>query len=204
MTDKIILTDVDGVLLDWFNGFDRYMVKKGLPMLTGKEKSYLLAERHGITDLEAYKMAREFNCSEMIADLDPIADAQKYVGKLRKQGFRFIAITSLSEHPRAYSFRKQNLARIFGDAVQTLICLDTGAPKRSTLQQWEGSGLFWIEDHVTNALDGAELGLKSILVSAPYNGISPETLTRIHAKVSFESPWEEIYSLIGEHYELLD
>jgi hypothetical protein len=202
--ERIILTDVDGVLLDWFSSFDSYMTSKGLPTIPGNETSYMLAHRHGIPDLEAYKMAREFNSSSLIEDLKPITDAQKYVGKLHAQGFRFVAITSLSDHPRAYSYRKQNLKRLFGTAIQTLICLDTGASKIDTLKQWEGSGLFWIEDHIRNALDGAQLGLKSILVSAPYNGMPQETLQKIHAKVGFERPWEEIYSLIGEHYELLD
>lgn len=202
--ERTILTDVDGVLLDWFSGFDAYMTKKGLPTIPGTESSYLLAQRHGIPDLEAYKMAREFNSSDSVADLQPVFGAQKYVGLLHEQGFRFVAITSLSDHPRAYFYRKQNLSKLFGNAIQTLICLDTGASKYETLRQWEGSGLFWLEDHVRNALDGASLGLKSVLVSAPYNGVQPETLNQLHAKVGFDTPWEEIYGLIKESYELPD
>lgn len=200
--EKIILTDCDGVLLDWFNTFDQYMSDKGLPMIPGTEDSYVLAQRHGISDLEAFKLAKEFNSSNKISDLAPLGDSQKYVKKLKNQGFRFVAITSLSEHPRAYSFRKKNLKKLFGDAIQTLICLDTGAPKLETLRHWEGSGLYWIEDYIKNALDGSDLGLRSVLVSAPYNGLSDAVANRIYAKVSRTTPWEEIYELVRETYEL--
>jgi len=202
---KLILTDCDGVLLDWLTGFDTFMSKAGYYADPDNGHMYELALRHHIDQLEVYRVAKEFNSSDAIARLKPLADSRKYVSKLQSQGFRFIAITSLSDHPDAYEFRKKNLENLFGDAIEELICLDTGASKAKTLKRWEGSDLFWIEDHVRNALDGANLGLRSVLVTAAHNThVGPTIEDEIYARVSEESPWEEIYELIMEAYELSD
>lgn len=201
---RLILTDVDGVMLDWLTGFDQFMSSVGYPAIAD-EHMYALARRHNIDQLEVYRLAKEFNTSEAIAELQPLNGAVKYVRKLQEQGFRFIAITSLSDHPDSYNYRMRNLQHLFGSAVEELVCLDTGAPKIDVLKRWEGSGLFWLEDHVKNALDGVELGLKSVLVSATHNGnLGPTVEEMLHARVGKEEPWREIYKLIGEHYELLN
>ena len=201
---RLILTDVDGVLLDWLTGFDRFMSAVGYPAIAD-EHMYALARRHNIDQLEVYRLAKEFNTSEAIAELQPLNGAVEYVRQLREQGFGFIAVTSLSDHPDAYNYRMRNLRHLFDDAIEELVCLDTGAPKTDILKRWEGSGLFWLEDHVKNALDGADLGLKSVLVSASHNGdLGPTVEEMLHARVGKDEPWKEIYKLIGEHYELLD
>lgn len=200
--ERKILTDCDGVLLDWLTGFDRFMSSVGYPAIAD-EHMYALARRHNIDQLEVYRLAKEFNVSEAIAELQPLNGAVRYVRKLREHGFSFIAITSLSDHPDSYNYRMRNLENLFGDAIEELICLDTGAPKIEVLKRWQNSGLFWIEDHVKNALDGAELGLKSVLVSASHNGnLGPTVESMLYARVGRDEPWKEIYSLIGEHYEL--
>lgn len=200
---KLILTDVDGVLLNWLEGFDTFMSEKGYYADPDNGHMYQLSLRHHIDQLEVYKVAKEFNTSEKIARLKPLADAREYVSKLQEHGFRFIAITSLSDHPNSYEFRKQNLEDLFGDIFDELICLDTGAPKADVLRRWEGSGLFWIEDHVKNALDGVDLGLRSVLVSAAHNAhIGPTVEETVFARVSEESPWAEIYDLVRSVYEL--
>lgn len=199
---RLILTDVDGVLLDWLTGFDRFMSSVGYPAIAD-EHMYALARRHNIDQLEVYRLAKEFNTSEAIGNLQPLNGAVEYVRRLQERGFGFVAITSLSDHSDSYNYRMRNLQALFGDAIQELICLDTGAPKSEILKRWEGSGLFWIEDHIKNALDGAELGLKSILVSATHNGnLGPTVEEMLYARVSEDKPWKDIYSLVGEYYEL--
>lgn len=199
---RLILTDVDGVLLDWLAGFDRFMSSVGYPAIVD-EHMYALARRHNIDQLEVYRLAKEFNTSEAIGNLQPLNGAVEYVRKLREHGFDFIAITSLSDHSDSYNYRMRNLKELFGDAIQELVCLDTGASKLEILKRWEGSGLFWLEDHVKNALDGAELGLKSVLVSATHNGnLGPTIEEMLYARVSKEEPWKDIYNLVGEYYEL--
>jgi FMN phosphatase YigB (HAD superfamily) len=77
-SNRIILTDVDGVLLEWENHFTNWMLqrsyfndkgKKVYPytLLDGKENTYEMAERFGLTIPEIRKEIREFNKSAWMA-----------------------------------------------------------------------------------------------------------------------------------------
>lgn len=196
MNNKIILTDADGCLLNWTATFNVFMHSKGLPSLPGTESNYSVETKHGITRTQTSKLIKEFNHSDYIADLHPFADAKDYVAKLNSEGYKFICITSLSEKPSAYDYRAQNLKKHFGDAIIGLHCLRIGIHKGEKLKQWQGTNLFWIEDHVGNAAAGAELGLRAIVVDHPYNTRYTEYDHLLHARVSYERPWEDIYKLI--------
>jgi len=198
--DKLILTDVDGVLLNWNSGFDMFMSIAGYPRIEGTDDNYLLSVRHGISELEAYKLASEFNNTNLIGSLNPLADSVYWVRRLHEQGFKFIAISSLSKSDAAHGYRSDNLKMHFGDAIDELICLDTGAPKRDTLERWRDSKLFWIEDHYKNAIDGVSVGLRSILVDQPYNRHLVDHDKLLYARVSHTEPWRQIYCLINDLY----
>ena len=51
--EKIILTDCDGVLCNWNDGFNKFMEDKGMPQLPNTDDQYLLSKRHNITSAYA-------------------------------------------------------------------------------------------------------------------------------------------------------
>ena len=71
-SNRIILTDVDGVLLEWEHHFTKWMLQRTLfdergaryhphRLLPDKENTYEMAERFGVTTDEIRKHIREFN-----------------------------------------------------------------------------------------------------------------------------------------------
>ena len=165
--NKLILTDVDGVLLDWEGAFHDWMESQGF-------------ERNGIATYDMHvaygrkkdhikELIREFNNSAWMCCLKPLRDAVDGVQMLVDAGYRFGAITSLSLDPYAGKLREDNLRNIFGDAFDFVVCLDTGADKDEALAPYKGSGLWWIEDKPENAKLGADLGLKTLLVRHEHN-----------------------------------
>jgi FMN phosphatase YigB (HAD superfamily) len=197
--EKIILTDADGVLVNWNNGFDKFMLSRGFPRIPNTDTDYSLALRHGITVHQAHECVREFNESRHIADLEPFADSVEYVIKLANHGFKFIVVTSISDHPDAHEYRTLNLEHLFGDVFEEIHCIEMGASKAHTLMQWADTEYFWIEDHMRQAEAGFEVGLKTILISHPYNSHYKTDLFPI---VSYETPWEEIYDMVCKEYNL--
>jgi len=200
MKKKIILTDADGVLLNWLARFDEYMASIGYKLKPGTDNHYSMTYRYDITDDEAYSLIKEYNKSPFIAELSPYADAQEYIAKLVEHGFKFVCITSLSSDPKAYEYRKQNLTNLFGDVFQELICLESGSAKEHVLKLWTDSDFFWIEDHIKNAEAGHALGLKSILVQQGHNG--HYATDQFHV-VGPDHPWKEIYHLVCKDYDLI-
>lgn len=165
--NKLILTDVDGVLLDWEGAFHSWMEAKGF--VRGSAVTYDMHLVYNKEKAHIKALIREFNESAWICALNPFRDAVDGVFALYSKGYRFGAITSLSNDPFAAKLREQNLREVFGDVFDFVICIDTGADKDEALLPYKDSGMWWIEDKPENAKLGADFGLKTILIRHPHN-----------------------------------
>jgi len=166
---KVILTDADGVLLNWGYAFDVWMTEKGY---TAKSKlEYNVGTIYDITKAESRKLVREFNESAHMGFVPPLRDAMQYVRKLHEEhGYVFHLITSMSKDENAQKLRTMNIKKLFGEtAFVKFIYLDTGADKDEVLAQYKGTGYTWVEDKVENAIAGDKQGLDSIVMEHGYN-----------------------------------
>ena len=191
MKNKIILTDADGVLLDWEYAFDVYLQTHGFNKVQGGEFKYDISKRYGIDREQGKKLIKIFNESAAIGFLPPLRDAMFYIKRLHEEhGYVFHCITSLSKDKNAQELRKMNLKKLFGKtAFEKFIFLDTGADKDEVLEQYRDAGYHWVEDKIINAQVGHDLGLKSLLMEHGHN---------MDADVSFPKVknWKEIYDIV--------
>src|SRR6056300_476964 len=112
--EKVILTDCDGVLLDWDYSFNQWMKRHGYPINEEKRFSYSLQERYNITTEQKRDLVRTFNESATAGFLTPLRDSVKYVTKLYEEhGYVFRVITSFSLERYSVILREQNLRNIF-------------------------------------------------------------------------------------------
>ena len=189
MKDKLILVDADGVLFDWEYAFDRWMKYHGYEV---KEYgNYLMDLKYGLEKTEAKRLIRMFNESAWIRKLPPLRDAIHYVKKLHTEhGYIFDVITSLSSNNYSQHLRTKNLREMFGDTVfQNYVYLDTGADKDEVLEEYKGSGCYWVEDKPENVDIGIGLGLNGILMNHEHNKTYNGTAKSV-------SNWKEIYEII--------
>jgi len=187
--DKLILTDIDGVCLDWEYAFDNWMARHGYSV--NDSTDYLMDVKYDIDKTEAKRLIRMFNESAWIRKLPPLRDAMHYVRKLHQEhGYVFHAITSLSNDQYAQHLRTKNLREMFGDTVfEKYVYLDTGADKDAVLAEYADSGLFWVEDKPENAQAGLDAGLRSVLMEHSHN-----TDYR-NPHVVKVTNWQQIYQL---------
>lgn len=193
MKEKIILTDIDGVVLDWEEGFSVWMQHHGHDTVEGFKEFYDINKRYGVKKEVSKKLVEQFNSSAAIGFLPPLRDAQYYMKLLHeKHKYKFIAVTSLSDDPFAQKLRERNLAKLFGDnTFEEVICLSCGADKDEILidlmENYEGC--YWIEDKVENALVGSSVGFDTLLMEHKYN---------MHEKGDFRivKNWEDIYGKV--------
>ena len=190
--DKIILTDCDGVVLDWEEGFSVWMEHHGHNTVDGYQYMYNIGDRYGVSKEQGSQMVKVFNESAAIGFLPPLRDAQYFVKKLHEQHqYKFIAITSLSLDPYAKELRERNLKKLFGDAFIEVVCLDTGADKDEILAEYGAKykGNYWIEDKPENLNAGIDAGLEGILIE---HGHNMDYTGNANVVVN----WQEIYNLI--------
>jgi len=192
--DKVILADCDGVLLDWEWAFNVWMQEHGFEEVPGSKLNYDMSMRYGIPKEQVKKLIRLFNESAAIGFLPALRDAMYYVKRLHEEhGFRFHCITSLSLDPNAQKLREMNLNKLFGtSAFERIVCLDTGADKDEVLQEYEGTGCYWLEDKIENAEAGYRAGLRSLLVEHGHN------MHHYHEGITTVKNWKEIYQLITD------
>jgi hypothetical protein len=189
---KVILTDVDGVVLAWEYAFECWVKEHGYEKSVEKhhKNTYDIAVNYQCEPDEIMALIRQFNESAAMGFIPPHRDAMYYIKLLHeKHGYVFHAITSMSENKYAQELRIQNLKKLFGTAFVDFQFLDTGAPKDEILKPYAGAGYPWVEDKVSNAEIGYELGLDSYIMEHGFN-------------MNYEGPcklvknWAEIYNYV--------
>ena len=154
-SNRIILTDVDGVLLEWEHHFTKWMLQRTLfdergaryhpyRLLPNKENTYEMAERFGLTVTEIRKEIREFNRSAWMGTQRPMMESQTWVKLLAAEGWTFIPITSQTSDIPAQELRKKRLTELFGKNVfQNYFIFDTGASKDAALNEFRNTCLLY-------------------------------------------------------------
>jgi hypothetical protein len=188
---NLILTDCDGVCLDWEWAFNVWMQEHGFTEIEGSKLNYDMSIRYGISQDQVRKLIKVFNESAAIGFLPAQRDAMYYIKRLHEEyGYKFHAITSLSLDPNAQKLREMNIHKLFGDAFERIVCLDTGAHKDEALEEYEGTGLFWVEDKIENAEAGHRAGLRCLLLEHGHN------MTYYHPDITILKNWKHIYEHI--------
>ena len=186
---KTILTDCDGVLLDWETAYHGWMAQHGHTLVN--PGVYEMDVAYGISRAESKQLIKVFNESAWMGFLPALRDARSGVARLVEHGYRFVCITSLSLDEKARMLRISNLKNIFGkDVFVDVVCLDTGADKDAALEPYRDSGLWWIEDKVENAECGYNLGLRTVLIAHEHNN------KPFSAGIVRVEHWSEIADLI--------
>ena len=146
----------------------------------------------GLNLKQVKKLIKVFNESAAIGFLPAQRDAMYYIKRLHEEfGYRFHAITSVSLDPNAIKLREMNIHKLFGPtAFERIVCLDTGAHKDEALEDYEGTGAWWIEDKVENAEAGYRAGLKCLLLEHGHN------MHYYHEGVTIVKNWKHIYEVV--------
>ena len=191
-SNRIILTDVDGVLLEWENHFTKWMTSKGYQLQPNMQSEYNMHVRFGEEPDTVKNRIREFNCSAWMGTQEPMRGSVQWVKLLHAEGWTFVPITSQTSDLPAQALRKRRLTELFGpDVFSNYFILETGADKDSVLEEFRDTGLYWVEDKWANALAGLKYGLKSILIDHNYNReFSHPDIVRVNT-------WKQVHQIVS-------
>jgi 5'(3')-deoxyribonucleotidase len=183
---KVLLTDVDGVLVDWVGSFGKYAQSRGYQLNTPTPKTWEMTEWFGADNDAIRVLIQEFNSGKDFESIPVFQDALKVLPELRRH-YDLVAITCCSDDPKVISKRKKNLEMLNVD-FKEIHCLPQTASKSDLLKSY--SPTIWVEDRVEGAEAGHEAGHRSFLRESTYNNEynNPE--------IKVVSGWEEILRLI--------
>lgn len=192
MADKILLTDVDGVLLDWEVKFEKFVLALGYNFKPNHEFMYSISDQIGVSKEQGTELIAKFNRSSDFESIPPYRDSVEGIARLKAEGWRFVAITTAGLSPWTYGLRRDNLDHVFGkDTIDELYILELHGDKGEVLKNYQDSGFYWVEDKPSNAELGYKYGLKPLLMDNLHNRAYVGKVPRIHS-------WEEIYNIIAQ------
>ncbi len=164
-----IILDIDGVLLDWFSTFVKWMKDiKGHRIGADASTSYAMTNMFPDLEEDAiYKEIAEFNNSHWFARLPHIPGAKDGVAHLRKAFPErvFAAVTSAGVNPIAVKRRCQNIEAFELDEI---FIVPLGEPKEPYLRRYHASSVIF-EDNTNHALKAVEIGQRAVLLNKSYN-----------------------------------
>lgn len=186
-----ILTDVDGVLLNWETAFHDWMMQKGC--FPKSFASYDIWDCYPHLNKDyVIDRVHVFNASAAMGFLSPLNDAVYWTKRMYEyHGVTFHCISSMGTDVYARRLRKENLERIFGNIIEDVTILGCGEDKTAVLSKYTESGTIWLEDNFHNANVGGKQGLRTFLFNRTYNTPTGEDehFYRI-------SGWEQLYGIL--------
>lgn len=195
--ERIILTDCDGVLLNWRRWFYKWMDARGYKMVD--EDAHFTYQQYDFKRSDFLKIQKQFNECAWIRWCPTIRDSMSVVQRLHRKGWRFHVITAMTLDEPAQTLREQNLLDIFGTAIEEVHFADLGGSKKHILERYQGTGYLWVEDSPRHIETGSELGLTPVLMNHYYN----EDYRNEHKfdDIIFVNNWSEIEKYVeGEKY----
>lgn len=187
----IILTDCDGVLLNWDGPFDEWLVQRRGFKAPAQRNGRVLSS-YNLSHDEIDELVYAFNETANVGFLPPFRDSVQYVKKLHSEhGFVFRVITNIGTNQYSKTLRDKNLRQVFGNSIDTVTCLPIRSDKRVALEPYKDTDLVWVEDNVKNATLGLRLGLRSVLMDhGKHAGLSP--------MIPVVKSWKVIHELLTD------
>jgi beta-phosphoglucomutase-like phosphatase (HAD superfamily) len=167
MMDKILLTDVDGTLLDFATDFHYWMLDHGFKATGSLSQTFEIDVVYGCTREQALHEVEAFCEADVFKTLPPILGSLGVIRRLKALGWRVVAITSCHASPEARRNREENLAILYGIEPQDVIFAGLMGDKRKILANFPPA--IWVDDHYRHIEEGLDAGHKCFVIDMPYN-----------------------------------
>lgn len=169
----VIVTDCDGVLLQWLAHTPSFVDDIGLDskhlreIMDGNKFIPFYDVFCAKNETEAKDRLIQYNNSHYMKFLPIIEEKSVSIIKKLSKKYDIIVVTNFSENIKAQKNRMENLELHYGDSISELICLDPEADKTETLEMLNKTRdvKIWIDDQIKHVLCGQKAGIKSFQFS---------------------------------------
>lgn len=165
--EKILLTDVDGTIVDFGKPFHEWMEQEGYTAIGSLSETFDIDIVFGIDRKTAVDCVERFCKSPVFAQLEPILGAVEAIAWAKAEGWRVIAITSCAASPEAQEMRCRNLEELFHIPACDVVFAGLLGDKASILQGYPSA--IWVDDHPHHIDEGTLAGHKCFIIDKPYN-----------------------------------
>lgn len=159
---KYLLTDCDGVLLNWKDAFADWI---GLE--AEYDHDYDLSVCYNIPNWKMEVLMQTFERSKHFGYLEAVEPFALTALRTLLNDYKIVVISSVSADPSVVKNRAKNLIAVYGDIFEDIIHVGSDS-KWETLSTFP-PGSVWVEDNIKNYLMGEPLDFESFLYKRPWN-----------------------------------
>jgi hypothetical protein len=170
---KLLLLDVDGILLNFLDRFYDYIVNLyphlNATKLPENAHHYPFSDKFTYPKEMDQELFMGFMESDYFTDIKPHVGVKESLHRLHQAGWKFVCISHLffDWSEELEKKRTQNLEKEFGPIFSHIHCVGIKESKSNYLKSYPKA--YWVEDVIKNALMGVDHGHHAFLVEHPWN-----------------------------------
>lgn len=173
--NKLIVTDIDAVCLDYVNAFIEWVEEEYKWILDPHSdyNSYSMESwfvnpygySNKMSKEEFMRLITEYNSYPRC--IPPVQGSQDALKRLKHAGYKIVALSSFGGTQSTQRFRRDYLEVLFPKVFDDIILLNLGECKKDKLKELKPR--YFIEDCTTHAESGVTLGIPTFLLDTTYN-----------------------------------
>lgn len=170
--NKVMAFDIDGVCLDWHQGFIKFAESKGFKLNEEHpHDTYDMGEWFHDMTHDAFKaLVEEFNRSDECIDVPPLRNAELFLPMLKDRfsDYKFVALTAYGTCEFMKEKRLEQIKKNFPGVFDEIIIIGLGDCKKAHLAEMKP--FMFVEDSVSHTDSAHELGVPLVfIVDQTYN-----------------------------------
>jgi len=184
---KILITDIDEVLLDWSDSFDKFLREEyGYDDIHLRDNPKRLWEVVGVHESDIGMIMSVHNDSTAFSKLDYKKDSAILKDNYKKFD-KIIAVTSCGSDTSIQEKRIKNLTEKFGDIFDKIEFLDFLNPKHEALERikekFSEDRIYMIDDSVKDVEYARSIGIDAYVYKATFH--DPKDLPVVESFTEF-------------------
>ena len=204
MIEKLIVTDIDGCLVNWAGGIPFFLHSKGmktdhiLQLATELGQGHWSVEKMFPASEDPMALMLEYNSSNFISHLRGFDD-QYVVNRMVSLGYKFVGVTCMEDSPLSRDLRKRNLDAIYPGAFIDIYHVGVGQSKISAFQDSEtrnGPALCYVDDLNKHLVEWMDSGVSGLPIHLDRNTRKNDRLVHHYNGVSYASDWCDIETIL--------
>jgi len=181
--DKIILTDIDEVLLKWLPTFKNFI--KSHYNIDYPEDNHV----GDVLGEDGFKYVHEFNhTSKHFANLHAYSDALSILPKLHNEGWKIVGVTACGTEDDVIAMRKTNLYAVFGHIFDDILTVNYTDSKLIHLNRYDTT--WYIDDAWKHVFEAADIH-KCIHLKRIFE------LDKSDPRIINANDWYDVYNIIN-------